>query len=180
MKKEKHILYNWECLLYSFSDNIKTFRDRIIISKDNIDTNLVAKRKNTVGCSWRDKESRKDKMNGNAGTPYHISLCYLQTHYLGKMKGQMLGLIVLTSDCCCLASSGHSSTLCRTSSIPVTGTWQSGIETVDTWQRIGTWQEATHSWPVRGLDKGHIKELGLLEFNRWDLRVLPTLDCLWF
>jgi len=157
-------LYKWKCLLYSFSDNIKTFRHRIIISKDNIDTNLVAKRKNTVRYSWRDKESRKDKMNGNAGTPYHISLCYLQTHYLGKMKGQMLGLIVLTSDCCCLASSGHSSTLCRTSSIPVTGTWQ----------------EATHSWPVRGLDNGHIKELGLLEFSGWDLRVLPTSDCLWF
>ena len=74
--------YEIHSTFYSSCDNVKVLRGRVVVAKDDIDTDLEVKWEETVAGGRTDEEAWEDKMDGDGDTSHDISFSNLQTHHL--------------------------------------------------------------------------------------------------
>ena len=74
--------YERHSTFYSSCDNVKVLRGRVVVTKDDIDTDLEVQGKETVAGGWTDEEAWEDKMDGDGDTSHDISFTNLKTHHL--------------------------------------------------------------------------------------------------
>ena len=74
--------YEIHSTFYSSCDNVKVLRNSVVVTKDDIDTDLEVKREETVAGGRTDEEAWEDKMDGDGDTSHHISFSNLKTHHL--------------------------------------------------------------------------------------------------